>query len=100
MLRYSHTDMIQGQGHMREPLFDILEHRGIKASWLADRAGISKALLSKAKKNERRIPDYARPRISAALGLPESVLFLAPVSNTVEASSVVVEESSVVAISA
>lgn len=77
---------------MSDPLFQVLELRGIKLQWLARQVGLDPSALSRAKSGERHIPLHARKRIAEVLSLPESMLFAAPVSTEVEPHATEVEE--------
>lgn len=55
---------------------DVLEHRGIKDTWLATQLGISRSHLSRLLSGERSWTADLRAKAAQILMLPESVLFL------------------------
>lgn len=59
----------------RDPLFDILEARGIRPIWFAERMGVSPKFLSMVKHGRKRFPAARRARASEILGVPEHLLF-------------------------
>jgi transcriptional regulator with XRE-family HTH domain len=59
----------------RQPLFEILDARGIKRSWLAAKLGMHRNYLYLVERGRRPFPVAKRTRAAEVLGLPESLLF-------------------------
>ncbi len=62
-----------------QEIFDVMEERGIRQQWLADRLGLHKSLLSKYKSGERVAPPDVVLRAAALLDLRVSVVVATPV---------------------
>jgi hypothetical protein len=60
-----------------DPIWEILEFKGINQSWLAEKLGISESEMTKKKKGRRGWTEAQKDRASEVLMLPRSVLFLA-----------------------
>lgn len=58
-----------------EPLFSVVDSRGIRHVWLAEQLGIDRRRWWEMRKGQRRFPDDLRSRAAELLGVPESVLF-------------------------
>lgn len=63
---------------MAQPLFDLLDFRGIKRTWLAGRIGVSKQYLSAVEAGVEQLTPERRRQIADLLQTPESMLFRDP----------------------
>lgn len=59
----------------REPLFDILDERGIRRDWFASRLGVSRSFISMVESGQRRLTPARRRRAAEVLAVPEHLLF-------------------------
>lgn len=59
----------------REPLFDILDERGIRRDWFASRIGVSRSFISMVESGQRRLAPARRRLAAEVLSVPEHLLF-------------------------
>ena len=69
------ADMRASQRYVATNLAAVLEAQGRKRTWLAERVGVSEALLYKIVAGTKTADRALGERIAAALGVPFGVLF-------------------------
>lgn len=69
------TDMRASQRYVATNLAAVLEAQGRKRTWLAERVGVSEALLYKIVAGAKTADRALGERIAASLGVPFGVLF-------------------------
>jgi transcriptional regulator with XRE-family HTH domain len=59
-----------------QPLFDLIDSRGLKRVWVAQKIGIDKRRLSRYEHGENRMPDEIFTQLCSLLNAPQSVQHL------------------------
>jgi transcriptional regulator with XRE-family HTH domain len=77
-------------------IWEIIEERGVRQVWLAQKLGVSEAHVSLLRSGKRRWTSELQNKAAQVLMLPRSVLFLSMNSNEVEISITDVETATIV----